>query len=313
MGMTGSRSQLKSGFLAGIKRGWRTFVWICKIIVPVSLLTTLLQWTSWLDRLSFLFNPLMSLINLPPQAALPIISGMLTNIYVAIAAMTTIPFTIEQMTLIAVFLLICHNLIAEGIIQHKSGINVIKTTLIRVTAAILTVLIVSQFLGDTGQSITVPTPPSAASPLLTVVKDWALNLIALALRILGILMAVMIMLELSESLGWTERSVRFFRPLMRVLGLSEQTTTLWVTSAVFGLMYGGAITIDKARKRALSKEELERLHISIGINHSMVEDSSLFLALALNPFWLWVPKLVTAIVAVQIYRAIRYLKSKLLH
>lgn len=309
--MASSRSQLKSGFLAGIKRGWRSLVWICKIIVPVSLLTALLQWTSWLDQLSSLFNPLMSLLKLPPQAALPIISGMLTNLYVAIAAMTAIPFTVEQMTLIAVFTLICHNLIAEGIIQHRSGINVIKTTLIRITAAIITVLIVARFLGDTGQSITVPTPPVDAAPLLTVLKDWAINLITLLLRILGILMAVMIMMELSESLGWAERSVRFFRPLMRVLGLSEQTTTLWVTSAVFGLMYGGAITIDKARKRALSKDELERLHISIGINHSIVEDSSLFLALALNPFWLWVPKLIMAIIAVQSYRAIGYLKSKL--
>ena len=306
------QSQLRSVFLAGIKRGWRSYVWICQIVIPVSFLVTLLQWTGWLNQLSFLFNPLMSLINLPSQAALPIISGMLVNIYVAIAVMTAMPFTIEQMTLIAVFNLICHNLITEGIIQHKSGINVIKITLIRITLAILTVFIVSQFLGDTSQGITVPTLLTAASPLLMVVKDWAINLIALLLKILGILMAVMIMLEFSESLGWTEYSVKFLRPLMRILGLSEQTSTLWVTSAAFGLMYGGAVTIDKARKGVLDKEELERLHISIGINHSMVEDPALFLALALNPFWLWVPKLVMAIIAVQVYRIVYYIKKKLL-
>ena len=255
----------------------------------------------------------MSLLNLPSQAALPIISGMLINIYVAIAAMTAMPFTIEQMTLIAVFTLICHNLITEGIIQHKSGINVIKITLIRITAAILTVLIVSLFFGDTSQSVAVPAPLTVASPLFTVVKDWAINLIALLLRILGILMAVMIVLEFSESLGWTEYSIKFLRPLMRILGLSEQTATLWITSAAFGLMYGGAITIDKARSGTFSKEELERLHISIGINHSMVEHPALFLALALNPFWLWIPHLVMAIMAVQVYRIVHYLKNKLLH
>jgi len=226
--------------------------------------------------------------------------------------MTAMPFTMEQMTLIAVFTLICHNLITEGIIQHKSGINVIKITLIRITVAILTVLIVSQFLGDTSQGITVPASLAVASPLLTVVKDWTINLIILLLKILGILMAVMIMLEFSESLGWTEYSVKFFRPLMRILGLSERTATLWVTSAAFGLMYGGAVTIDKARKGVLGKEELERLHISIGINHSMVEDPALFLALALNPFWVWVPKLVMAIIAVQVYRIVNYLKNKML-
>ncbi len=300
-------------FLAGIKRGWRSFVWICQIVIPVSLVVTLLQWTGWLDQLSFFFNPLMRLLNLPSQAALPIISGMLINLYVAIAAMTAMPFTLGQMTLVAVFALICHNLITEGIIQHKSGINVIKITLIRITVAILTVFIISRFLGDASQSIIVPASLTVASSLLTVVKDWAINLIALLFRILGIIMAVMIMLEFSESLGWTEYSVKILRPLMRILGLSERTAPLWVTSAGFGLMYGGAITIDKARKGVLGKEELERLHISIGINHSMIEDPALFLSLGLNPFWLWIPKLVMAIIAVQAYRIGHYFKNKLLH
>lgn len=310
--MTNSRSLLKSGLQTGVKRGGRSFLWICRIVIPVSLLTTLLQWTGWLDRIAFLFDPLMSFLNLPSQAALPIISGMLTNIYVAIAAMTAIPFTVEQMTLIAIFNLICHNLITEGIIQHKSGISVIKITLIRIAAAILAVLVCSQVLGDTDQMILATAPVTDTGPLLPTIRDWGMNFIALLLRILGIVMAVMIMQELSESLGWTKHLVRAFLPLMRVLGLSEQSSNLWVTSAAFGLMYGGAVTIDKVRKGTLSKNELERLHISIGINHGLIEDPALFLALALNPLWLWGPKLLTAIVAVQIYRAVQHLRAKLL-
>jgi len=255
----------------------------------------------------------MNLINLPFQAALPIIGGMLINAYVTIAAMTALPFTIEQMKLITVFTLICHNLIIEGIIQHKSGINVIKITLIRIAAAILTVLIASQFLGDTSQSLPVAAQFTFDAPLLMVLKDWAVNLMTLLLRILGIIMVIMIMLELSQSLGWTEYSVKIFRPLMKVFGLPERAATLWVISVGFGLTYGGAVTIDEAKRGILNKEELERLHISIGINHSMVEDPPLFLALAINPFWVWVPKLLMAIIAVQLYRAIHYLKNKLLH
>ena len=98
-----------------------------------------------------------------------------------------------------------------------------------------------------------------------------------------------------------------------MLGLPERAATLWVISVGFGLTYGGAVTIDEAKRGILNKEELERLHISIGINHSMVEDPPLFLALTINPFWVWVPKLLMAIIAVQLYRAIHYLKNKLLH
>ncbi len=311
--MADLRSQLRTGIIAGIKRGWRSFLWISRIVIPVSLLTTLLVWSGLLEHLSFLFSPMMNFINLPFQAAIPIISGMLTNLYVAIAAMTAMPFSVEQMTLIAVFTLICHNLITEGIIQHKSGINIVKITLIRIAAATLTVLAVSLFLGDTSEPVTAPAVPVAAEPLPTVMKEWAVDLLVLLARILGIITAVMVVLELSESLGWTERAVRFLRPLMKVLGLSEQTATLWVTSGGFGLMYGGAITIDKVRKGILRKDELERLHLSIGINHSMVEDPALFLVAGVNPFWLWVPKLITAIIAVHLYRAIRYLRYRLSH
>ena len=311
--MSDLQAQLKSGFFEGVKKGWRSFIWICQIIIPVSFLVTLLQWTGWLNHLDAILNPLMNLINLPPEAALPIISGMLINLYAGIAVMTALPFTPEQMTLIAVFTLICHNLIAEGIIQHKSGINVIKATLVRITAAILTVLIVSRFLGDTSQSVTVPAALTAHSPLLEVLKGWAVNLSGLLLKILGIVMTIMVMMEFSESLKWGEYSLKLFRPLMRILRLSDRTATLWVTSATFGLMYGGAVIIEEAKKGALTREELERLHISIGINHAMVEDPALFLVLGLNPFWLWIPKLLMAIIAVQTYRAIRYLQHKLLH
>ena len=45
--------------------------------------------------------------------------------------------------------------------------------------------------------------------------------------------------------------------------------------------------------------DIER--IPIGINHAMIEDPAIFLSLGLAPFWLWVPRLVTAVVAVRLY------------
>ncbi len=293
------RTQSKRLFLAGVKRGWSSFVWICKIVIPVSFLVTLLQWTGWLSQLDFLLNPLMKLINLPPEAVLPIISGMFVNLYAAIAVMTALPFTHEQTTLIAIFTLICH--------------NVIIATLVRFTAATLAVIIASQFLGDTSQSTTAPAELIVHTPLLEALKGWGIDTIGLLLKILGIVISIMIMLEFSESMRWTEYSLKFFRPLMRILGLSERTALLWVTSAAFGLMYGGAVIIDEARKGVLTREELKRLHISIGINHAMVEDPALFVVLGLNPFWLWIPKFVVAIIAVQTYRTLQYLKNKLFH
>ena len=311
--MSNFQTQLKAGFLAGVKKGGSSFVWMCKIIIPVSLLTILLQWTGWLNQLDFLLNPLTSLINLPPEAALPIITGMLINLYAVIAIITVLPFTIEQMTLITVFNLIAHSLIMEGIIQHKSGLNAVTATLVRITAAILAVLIVSQFLGDTSQSVFTPAALMVRTPFLEVLKVWTVDMIVLLLKILGIIMLVMIMLESLKSLGWIEPSLKFFRPLMRILGLSDRIAMMLVTAVIFGLFYGGAVIVEEAKKGALTREELERLHISIGINHSMVEDPALFAVLGLTAFWLWVPRFIMAIIAVLTYRAIKQLKNILLH
>ena len=46
--------------------------------------------------------------------------------------------------------------------------------------------------------------------------------------------------------------------------------------------------MEEARQGHISKEELEELQLSIGINHSMVEDPFLFLTFGISAFWLWV-------------------------
>jgi len=310
--MSSFRAKLKGVFFSGVKAGWRSYTWICKITLPISFLVAILHWAGLIERLDFLLEPVMNLINLPAEAALPIISGMLINIYAVIGIITVLPFSLEQMTLIAVFCLIAHNLILEGIIQHKSGLNLIKTTLIRIAAAVLTVLVISQFFGDTSQSIVVPATDATTPPFLEMFKVWALDMLVLLLKILGIIMLIMITLEAIRSLRWQENLLHYLRPLVRVLGLSEKTGMMWVAAAVFGLLYSGASIVEEFKKGELKREEMEHLHISIGVNHSMTEDPVLFMALGLNAFWLWVPRFIMAILVVQSYRATKYLKHKLI-
>ncbi len=97
------------------------FVWMLKIILPISLATFLPDYSGWLHHIDTVLEPLMGVLRLPAMAVLPLLAGLLTGIYGGIVAMSILPFTIDQMTLMAVFLLIAHNLIQEGVIQHQSG------------------------------------------------------------------------------------------------------------------------------------------------------------------------------------------------
>jgi spore maturation protein SpmB len=309
--LTPLQGEFKQGLRAGAKKGWSSFVWICKILVPASFVVTMLQWGGLLYRVEPVLAPLMRLINLPGQAALPIITGMLIGNYAAIAVITALPLNLGQMTLIVVFSLIAHNLIVEGLIQHRSGINMAKITVVRIATAILTVFVVSQFFTDTTAGVVIPSEFMNSAPFTTMLKTWAVATGGLLLKILAIIMGVVIGLELLRVMGWMSYLIRFFRPVMKILGLSDQTSTLWMMAALFGLTLGGAVIVEEAKRGTLTGEELERLHISIGINHSMVEDPALFLALGIDGLWLWLPKLVAGIVAVQVYRVARYLRGRL--
>ena len=63
--MSEFRTRLKTGLRTGAKKGWGSFVWICKIIIPVSFVAAVIQWTGWLSYLDFLLHPLMNVISLP--------------------------------------------------------------------------------------------------------------------------------------------------------------------------------------------------------------------------------------------------------
>jgi hypothetical protein len=255
----------------------------------------------------------MSVINLPAAAALPIIVAMTVSFYAGIAIMVVLPFTGEQIILIALFIMIAHMLPVEGIVQHKSGLNIIKATLVRIGGAVLSVLVVSQFFTDTSQSISLPASLAVQPPFVEALKAWALDTLLLCGRVFVIIMLVMMALHASTSLGWIKYLVKFFKPLMKILGLPDQAATMWVTAAGFGLLYGSAVIMEEAKKGDLTKEELEHLQISIGINHSVVEETTLFLVLGANPLWLFIPRFVAAIIAVHALHSIQYLRGKLLH
>jgi spore maturation protein SpmB len=309
--MKSTRSLLQEGLFAGIRKGWSGFVWMIKILVPISLLTALLAWSGWIEKGQFIIQPVMDWLSLPAVAALPLMIGMLTGIYGGIAAMVVLPLTTEQMTLIAIFLLMAHNLIQEGVIQGKSGLNPAKATVFRLICATLTVMVVAAFLDI---KASVPAAPVASEvirqPFSLMLWKWAMASSKLCLKIFFIIMTILITLEVFKRVGWIEHIVRVCRPVLKALGLSEKAGILWMTAALFGLAYGAAVIVEEANEGHLGKEELEALHLSIGINHSLIEDPALFLALGLSAFWLWIPRLITAVIAVRLFSFYHLLFTK---
>ncbi len=296
-------SKFKKGVKEGLKKGWNGYVWLLKILIPISFFTALLEYSGWLGHLDFILNPVMSLIHLPSMAALPILAGMLTGIYGAVAALTVLDLTQAQITLVAIFVLISHALIQEGAVQGKSGLNAVKATLIRLSASMVTVWVVGFFFIDAGTNLTANPSGFFANnqTFLTMLKTWSLATFWLSAKILAIIMALMILLENLKAFHLIPLIVKGLSPLLKILGLDREVGLMWVAAVFFGVSYGAAFIVEEAKEGRFDSMVLEKLHISIGINHSIVEDPALFLPFGINLFWLWIPRIIMAIVAVQLY------------
>jgi len=304
-------SRLKTGILRGIGRGVHGFLWIAKILLPVSLAVALLDWTGWLYALDPVFRPVMGLLNLPPQAALPVLTALLSSFYAAFAMMLVIPFTTAQLILLAIFITIAHMFIIEGTIQHKAGISGPAIVTLRLVTACVTVVVVSWFLDDTSAPVVMPQSITTRAAIDAVLSAWAISTLKLLLKMLLIMVPVMALLELMKTFGWTERVARVFRPLMTVLGLSPNVAAMWVAGTFFGIIYGSALIVEESTSGRYTPDELKRLHIALGLNHSIVEDPALFLAAGIGLFWTVVPRFLAAMAAVHLYRLCRALRPGL--
>jgi spore maturation protein SpmB len=302
---------LRAAAAIGLRKGFRSYLWLLKILVPISLVTALLDYAGWIQHLDFILEPVMGLFSLPAVAALPILIGMTAGVYGAIASMAVLPLSVDHMTIVTVFVLIAHNLPQEGVIQAQSGIGFVKTTLARLAAAVLTCLAVAWCLQPA--AVVGSTPVSAnghlAVAFVTFLQSWLLDTLRLAVKILMIVVGVMLAIEVMKAFHLIDACVRLFAPFLKMMGLDRRAGLLWLTGVLFGLAYGGAVIVEESRELRLTPEEVEKLQISIGINHSMIEDPLLFLPFGINPLWLWVPRLAAAVAAVYLISAWFKLKS----
>jgi hypothetical protein len=254
----------------------------------------------------------MRLLHLPAEAAMPLLAGFLTGIYGGVASMAVLDFTSRETALIAVFLLISHNMIQESAVQGRAGINPVKAALFRLGASVIVVWMLGFMWVDSGDSALMADLAGDPQPVVfgAQLKSWGWETLKLCAKILVILLVIMTAVTWMKARRITQRIVRYLNPVLKMMGLGSQEGLLWLTAVLFGVTYGSAVIIEETRQGHLTRQELEQLHLSIGINHAMIEDPALFLPLGVHPFWLWIPRLITAIVAVRLLHLFRLITRK---
>jgi len=122
----------KNGFANGLK----TSFLLLKVIIPVFALIKVLEHTPVIGWISQFCDPLMRFIGLPGEASLAVLTGMFLNYYAAIGIIIALGLTAWQITIIAVILSCCHELVIETAIIKKTGIRAWPILGIRLATAL---------------------------------------------------------------------------------------------------------------------------------------------------------------------------------
>jgi hypothetical protein len=143
----GLRATLRRDLRIGFKSGLQTFWQLARVMVPAYGLTLVLERLGVIQWLAQLARPLMTLLGLPGDAAVPLVVGYTLNIYAAVGSMQALHLSPQQITVLAIAILIGHNLIVEGAVLHKAGMNGFAFGVLRVVAGLAAAAIANLLMG----------------------------------------------------------------------------------------------------------------------------------------------------------------------
>ena len=78
---------------------------------------------------------MMEFLGLPGETALPMVTGMFLNFYAALGIIIALDLTAWQLTILAVMLTCCHELVIETAVIKKTGIRAWPVVMLRLATA----------------------------------------------------------------------------------------------------------------------------------------------------------------------------------
>lgn len=286
---------VKKGFMVGLKTTWT----LGKVIFPVTLIVTILQYTPILPWVIDLISPFMALLGLSGDAAIPLVLGNFLNLYAGIAGILTLDLTVKEVFIIAVMLSFSHNLLIETGVAMKVGVKLWVILTVRLGLALLAAVMIN-LLWDGGSEMAQYGFVSQQTAEITGV--WAIVSHGIVKALLGIVqlalivIPLMIIIQIMKDKKWLEAFSRMLGPVMKVLGMKENAALPFATGLTIGLAYGAGVMIQAAKEEGVSKKDMTLAFIFLVACHAVVEDTLIFIPLGIPVLPLLIIRLVTAIV-----------------
>lgn len=287
---------------------WRSASWLMKLMIPISLIVTLLQYFGILEWMALYLHPVFVHLGLPGASAVAFISGASAGTYAGIAAMMSMPLTMKQATILSLMIAICHALPMECAVNRKTGSSFWRMAMLRIVMAFVCALVLNILLPPM-DSPYIYMGAEEGSSFSAVMVTWLLSQLKMCTLVFLIIYVLMIIQRLIEAYNLLSPLSSFLAPLMTLFGLPRQAAYMWLVGNVLGISYGSAVMLELEEKGLINRDEANDVNYHLIMNHSMLEDTIVFAATGISAWLMIATRMSFAIILVWLRRLTKRLRG----
>ncbi len=276
---------------------WKSASWLMKLMIPITLTVTLLQHFGILEWVANYLNPIFTYFGLPGSSAVIFISGAAAGTYAGIAAMMTIHLTLRQATILGIMIALCHALPMECAVNKKTGSSFWTMCIIRIAMAFVCAFFLNLLLPELSEEY-IYLGAQQDSSLSDVLLTWVVSQTKMTITVFLIIYSLMVVQRLIEAFHLLQPLSKALAPLMRVFGLPQQVSYMWLVGNVLGISYGSAVMLELQDKGMINKEDANDVNFHLIMNHSMLEDTIVFAATGISALWIICTRVFFALILV---------------
>ena len=250
------------------------------MVIPYFLLAELLMYFELMPIIAQVFEPFTTLLNLPPEAALALASGVFLNLYAAIAFAAPLGLSVYDWTVLGLFLGVLHSIPIESAIMKKLGIDWLHSVGFRLVMAfvVLTPLLIipTELLFDNPDQIA----SALYQPTLVVADNFTDFILQKSYEATLLAVEIIILVSLVIFVATIIKGLKILQKFDHHLS----TVMALVTGLLIGITYGAGVLLKEARY--MSKKQVISVCYFLMVAHAIIEDTLLFVFFGADIFLL---------------------------
>ena len=262
------------------------------------ILAEILLYLDVLKYISFIFEPITNVLDLPKEASIGIAAAMFFNIYAGLAFLAPLNLSPYEWTILGLFLGIAHSLVVENMVMKKIGIPYLYSWSLRIGMAFVAILplqmIPKEYFKTTHSTVETIAPKTYES-FGDMLWQSLQGATLLSLKVILIVTVIIFVMDYLKSRTFMQKH-------------QENTNRLFsiVTGLLLGITYGAGIIIAEVEKGRLNKRDILYIATFLMLCHSIIEDILLFVIFGADGWVILIIRLILALLLS--YLSVRFMR-----